>query len=195
MMKNYSNESHYMKTVAKLLTRLGVSLGKLGEPLPVILFGGAAIHFYTGNRISFDVDLDFLMHRVFIDENMSIQFVQDGVPHTIVIDKTYTPVLGPLQENYIDRAIPFSHDCGTNLIVKVAAPVDLAVSKLGRFAEHDQDDIRALIHCDLIDIEEFEQLAIDAISVYVGNINPIKANLNEALKFFHQVGSKPRETF
>jgi len=193
MINNYGGESDYMKAVAKLLTRLGLGLGELKEPLPVILFGGAAIHFYTGSRISMDVDIDFLMRRVFIDENLSIQFIQDGIPHTIVIDRTYTPVLGPVQEDYIERAIPFSHDCGTNLIVKVAAPVDLAVSKLGRFAEHDQDDIKTLIHCDLIDIEEFERLAIDAISVYVGNTKPIKTNLNEALSFFPQTENKPRE--
>jgi len=193
-MRHHGSESDYMQAVAKLLTRMGASLGDLQQPLPIIIFGGVAVHFYTRSRVSMDVDIDFLMRRIFFDENMSVQFIQDGKPHTLVIDRTYTPVLGPVQEDYIDRAIPFSHDCGNNLLVMVASPVDVAISKLGRFAEHDQEDIKALIDCELINAEEFEQFASDAISVYVGNTAPVKANLKQALSFFSQENHKPRMT-
>jgi len=69
-------------------------------------------------------------------------------------------------------------------LVKIAAPVDLAISKLGRFAQHDQDDIQDLIDCGFIGFDEFKCLASDAISVYVGNTIPVLANLGQSLSFF-----------
>jgi len=192
MTAHKGSSSDYIQVIAQLLTKFGASLGKLEQPLPVIIFGGVAVHFYTESRISMDVDIDFMMRRVFLDENMSVQYIQDGISHTIVIDRTYTPVLGPVQEDYIDRATPFSQECGSNLLVMVASPVDLAISKLGRFAEHDQEDIRNLIECGLLEKKEFEELATDAISVYVGRVEPVITNMKKALDFFPQEKHVPR---
>jgi hypothetical protein len=104
------------------------------------------------------LDIDFLMRRVPIEPNLQVRYQDDeGKTRTLVIDQQYNTTLGPLQEDYLSRAIPIGFDCGINFDVYVASPVDLAISKLGRFAEHDRSDIR---------------------------VQFIKTNLRDALKFF-----------
>lgn len=174
----------YMQAVQKLLRKLSDSLGQLKQPLPIIIFGGAAVHFYTQYRTSYDVDIDFLMKRVPVNHSMSVQFIDDDQPRTVVIDQTYNPTLGPLHEDYVDRAEIFPVDCGENLLVKFAAPVDLAISKLGRFAPHDQQDIQALIDQGLICRQQFEDLARDALSMYIGNPREQEMNLEATLRLF-----------
>lgn len=49
-----------------------------------------------------------------------------------------------MHEDYLDRAVttPWS---ASGFKVMMLAPVDLAISKLSRWAEHDQADVRSLI--------------------------------------------------
>ncbi|WP_283600654.1 DUF6036 family nucleotidyltransferase [Pseudomonas putida] len=55
------------------------------------------------------------------------------------------------------------------LHIFVAAGVDLAISKLGRFTENDQSDIEQLIECGRVDVGQFVTLATEAIDYAVGN--------------------------
>ena len=51
----------------------------------------------------------------------------------------------------------------------IAAPVDIAISKLGRATDQDIGDIKALLRAGFILTREFRRLALQAIDVYVGN--------------------------
>jgi hypothetical protein len=69
-----------------------------------------------------------------------------------------------------------------NIQLNVLSPVDLAITKLSRFAEKDQEDIQRLIDFDLLgDPDSFEKLVEDALSYYIGNDKMIKFNISDVL--------------
>lgn len=63
----------------------------------------------------------------------------------------------------------------------VISPVDLAVSKLARFAENDQEDIAALVQLGLVSSEKIRQHATHALTAYIGNMSTLEFNLKEAV--------------
>ncbi len=72
-----------------------------------------------------------------------------------------------------------------NVEVYVASALDVAISKLGRFGDRDQHDIQALLQLPYVDIGEFERLAREAISYYVGDETRILGNLKVVLDNYH----------
>jgi hypothetical protein len=58
--------------------------------------------------------------------------------------------------------------------VRLLSPVDLAVSKLARVAEHDQEDIQALAVEGLLNAKGLKKRAEEALKRYIGNLRPIK---------------------
>lgn len=146
------------------------------------LAGGSAVHFYVGTRVSYDVDAEFLAR--FLKPPVVVSYVDEaGQEQTIHLDRNYSPTLAVLQEDYTDRAV----DSGLQIDgfeVRLLSPVDLVISKLSRFLEHDQQDIRDLIVAGLVDRGELIDLAKDALSYFVGNVRPVEQNLDVVLSFF-----------
>jgi len=79
----------------------------------------------------------------------------------------------PLTLEGIDRAV---------LDVRVLSPVDLAVSKLGRFASHDRDDIAALARHKLIDSAKLRRRAEEALAGYVGDVARLRGSIEIACR-------------
>jgi len=177
-------QTPFARAVSALLQKVGESLGPLPYQLPVIIFGGAAVHLYVPARMSEDLDLDFLSRRVGYDREARVVYKDETGNHTLAVDPTYSTTFGPIQEDYEDRAVPVDLGVVAQMEVKIAAPVDLVISKLGRFAAHDQADIRALIHAGLVEKQTFQALAEDAISVYVGRTNALRTSLDLTLQMF-----------
>ncbi|MDR5865100.1 DUF6036 family nucleotidyltransferase, partial [Halomonas campisalis] len=73
-----------------------------------------------------------------------------------------------------------------NVEVYVVSALDVAISKLGRFGDRDQHDIQALLQLPHVGIGEFERLAREAISYYVGDELRILGNLNVVLDDYHR---------
>ena len=68
------------------------------------------------------------------------------------------------------------------LAVKLLTPLDLAVSKLSRFSEQDQLDIRALARERLIDATQLCRRAKEALPDYLGNPDRIKTSIDIAAR-------------
>jgi hypothetical protein len=178
-------QTRYSEAIAELLRRVGARLFPDGTPardVPVVLAGGAAAHLYTGARVSKDVDAEFLARVLKPDVNV-LYSDDDGTERTVHLDVSYTNTLGLMHEDYLDRSLP-THIQAPGLEVRLLSPVDLAISKLGRWADHDRSDVRALVEAHLLDRGEFERLANEALSYYVGNLGPVRLNLAEALAMF-----------
>ncbi|MBS0316972.1 MAG: hypothetical protein JSR49_07610 [Proteobacteria bacterium] len=80
------------------------------------------------------------------------------------------------------------NDLGVDqLQVYVLAPVDLAVSKIARFADNDKEDIAALVRLGLTTADEIEQRAIPALAGFVGGQAMLRLNLRDAVALARKV--------
>jgi len=157
----------------------------------VIVFGGCAVHIHTQSRGSADVDAEVASHGCadrseiigLLGDDAYAFFDEEGVSQMLELDLSFNTTLGPLHEDYEDRVIRLTTQSDIpNVEVYVASPVDVAISKLGRFGDRDQKDIQSLLRLPFVNVNEFERLAREAIGYYVGNKMPVLGNLESSLK-------------
>lgn len=162
------------------------------RPVNAYLAGGMAVHLYTANRVTSDVDVEFA-GRVFLPNDLMVEItLEDGTPQLVYLDTNYNPSFALMHENYQDDAIPV--DLGVDQIrLHVLSPVDLAVSKIARFADNDKEDIAALVSLGLTTADEIEQRANGALAGYVGGQAMLRLNLRDTLALAREIeaGQRP----
>ncbi|WP_218177273.1 DUF6036 family nucleotidyltransferase [Pseudomonas gingeri] len=158
----------------------------------VIVFGGCAVHLYTNHRVSTDVDAE--IYEANVPEGLHLQTLLAEVPEQFVDERSgrlmelnydlqYNTSFGPVHEDYWERSLPLPEfPVGSALHLHIAAPVDIAISKLGRATDQDIGDIIALLRAGFIVTDEFRRLALQAIDVYVGNKEPPISVLTNILR-------------
>lgn len=158
----------------------------LSGPLNVYLAGGMAVHLYTAHRVTTDVDAEFGA-RVYLPNDLVVELqLEDGTEQVIYLDTNYNSTFALMHEAYLDDAIPL--DFGLEQIrVHVLAPVDLAVSKIARFADNDQEDIAALVRLGLTTADEIAQRATSALVGFVGGQTMLQLNLNDAVALARKI--------
>ncbi|CAG9183915.1 hypothetical protein LMG32289_05461 [Cupriavidus pampae] len=167
-----------------LLAELEARLG-LDRPLKVFLAGGMAVHLYTANRVTTDVDAEF-GGRVLLPSDLVVELTrEDGTPQVMYFDTNYNSTFALMHEDYQDDAIPA--DLGlTHLQLYVLSPVDLAVSKIARLADNDKDDIAALVRLGLTSADAIEARATSALAGFVGGQAMLRLNLRDAVAIARQ---------
>jgi len=75
--------------------------------------------------------------------------------------------------------------------VRALSPVDLAVSKVGRFEDHERDDIATLSHHGLINERAVRRRGEEALSHYVGNTARVRTSLELACKVIRAATLRP----
>ena len=166
------------------LKRLLEALERRLEPgLPVTLYlaGGMAVHLYTGTRVTTDVDAEFDA-RIAVPNDLVVRVVlEDGEEQTLYFDTGYNPMFSLMHEAYQDDAIEL--DLGLErLRVRVLSPLDLAVSKLARFADNDREDVRALVEAGLVTAAALESRSREALAGFVGGASMVRANVDDAVR-------------
>ncbi len=158
----------------------------LRSPMNVYLAGGMAVHLYTANRVTTDVDAEFGA-RVHLPSDLMVEVtLEDGSEQLVYLDTNYNSTFALMHEDYLDDSIPV--DLGVDQIrVHVLCPVDLAVSKIARFADNDKEDIAALVRLGLTTADEIEQRAMDALVGYVGGQAMLLLNLRDAVALSRQI--------
>lgn len=153
---------------------------ELQQPLKVYLAGGMAVHLYTAQRVTTDVDAEFGARLILPNDLIVPVQLEDGSEQVVYLDTNYNSTFALMHENYLDDAIAL--DLGlAHIRLFVLAPVDLAVSKIARFAENDQEDIAALVRLGLTNAAEIEERATSAMVAYIGSLTMLKLNLRDAL--------------
>ena len=158
----------------------------LAKPLTIYLAGGMAVHLYTSERVTTDVDAEYSA-RVHIPDDVMVTInLEDGTPQVIYLDKNYNSSFALMHEDYRDDSIPV--DLGLkHVVVRVLQPVDLAVSKIARLAENDREDIASLVRLGLTNANQIEQRASAAIAGFVGGQSSLLVNLKDALSLARSV--------
>lgn len=161
----------------------------LRSPLNVYLAGGMAVHLYTASRVTTDVDAEF-GSRVFIPNDLIVDVTLENETRvSIYFDTNYNASFALLHEDYLDDAIPL--DLGVEQIrLHILSPLDLAVSKIARFAGNDKEDIAELVRLGLTSSDEIEQRATSALGGYVGGLAMVRLNLRDAVTLARQIESE-----
>ena len=177
----------YLAALREILHRIATSLG--GSPpraLPVRMYlaGGAALHLYTGERVSRDIDATF-SHRIALPENLEVAYRDaDGAARPLYFDRQYNDTPGLLHEDAYEDSVPLALEGidSTALQVRVLSALDLAVSKLGRFSGQDQEDIATLARHKLISSATLRRRADDALRSYLGDTARIQGAIAVAVR-------------
>lgn len=198
-------DAQFVKAFAEIAARIAATLNAADRaqlPVKMYLAGGAAVHFYTGARTTGDIDAVF-SKRFLLPDDLDVNYIDaKGQARLLYFDRQYNDTLALMHEDAQDDAIPLPF-VGVDpklLEVCLLAPVDLTVSKIGRFAAHDQEDIAALSRARLITATEVRKRAEEALGGYVGNVSGVRVSIELAMQLIAQaearavVAAAPRKT-
>lgn len=184
----------YRAALAEIARRIAASLQDVApQALPIRMYiaGGTAVHWYTGVRVSKDVDAAF-SHRIALPEDLEVAYRdEDGAAALLYFDRNYNDTLALLHEDAYEDAQPMALpgvDAGV-LDVRLLTPLDLAVSKLSRFASQDRDDIATLARQCLIDANQLRQRAEEALVGYIGDIARLRNSIDIACRMIGHAAS------
>ena len=165
-----------------------------GLPVRMYVAGGIAAHFYTASRMTDDVDAVF-SHRMLLPEDLDVSYRDlDGRARLLYFDRQYNDTFGLMHEDAHRDSLPLAV-AGVDpkvFEVRLLAPVDLAVSKIARFAAHDQEDIKSLAAHGLLNSRSLRKRAEDALSYYVGNSARVKTCIALICREIDVQTAKPR---
>jgi hypothetical protein len=186
-MKKPDLQGEYGKAFKEVLYRVQQALkGSKPSALPVrmVMAGGAAVHLLTGERVTEDIDATFSRKVIFEDEISVAYRDPDGRARMIYLDRNYNDTLGLMHENaYEDSEEVDIPGIDKGLIdVRVLSPLDLAVTKLARFADLDRHDIETLAKRGLIDSASLRKRAEQALGGYVGNLEHVRTSIDVACR-------------
>jgi hypothetical protein len=178
----------YVDAFRELAQRIVTSLATVSRrtlPIKMYVAGGAAVHLYTGARVSKDVDAAF-SHRIALPEDLEVAYRDaDGRARMLFFDRSYNnDTFALMHEDARDdsRPLELSGIDADILDIRLLSPTDLAVSKLARFSEQDRDDVVALARNRLIDSASLRKRAEEALVAYVGETSRLRTSIDIACR-------------
>jgi Nucleotidyltransferase of unknown function (DUF6036) len=190
-----SARPEYVAAFSQIVSRISAALAGLPpRALPVHMYvaGGAALHLYTGERVSRDIDAAF-SRRVALPDNLQVAYRDsDGAARLLYFDRQYNETLGLLHEDAHDDSVRLTLagvDAGF-LEVRLLAPLDLAVTKLGRFSSQDRDDIATLARHHLISARQLRQRAEEALRGYVGDTARLQGAIETGVRIVADITAR-----
>ena len=187
MLPSPNARPEYVEAFREIVARIARSLtGSPKRSLPVRMYvaGGAAMHLYTGERVSEDIDAVF-SRRIALPEDLEVAYRDaDGGARLLYFDRQYNDTLGLLHEDAHDASIHLPLDSIDPRMVEVRllAPIDLAVTKIGRLSDVDRDDISALARHGLITAKALRARAEEAAGAYVGDLGRLRNSIEIACR-------------
>jgi len=185
----------YVAAFLEIANRIASSLSGLPRrvlPIRMYVAGGAALHLYTGERVSRDVDATF-SRRIALPENLEVAYRDaDGAARLLYFDRQFNDTLGLLHEDAYDDSVPLllEGSDSTVLEIRLLSALDLAVSKLGRFSGQDREDIATLARRKLIGSAALRLRAEAALGGYVGDTARIMGAIQSAVRIVADVEAR-----
>jgi hypothetical protein len=192
MRPSSATRPEYLAAFTELVQRIAAPLRELPSrvlPIKMYVAGGAAMHFYTGERVSNDVDAVF-SKRIALPNDLEVAYRDpDGAARLLYFDRQYNDTLALMHEDAQDDSVPLAlkHIDASVLEVRLLCALDLAVSKIGRFSSQDRGDITALARHGLIKSAALRRRALQAMDNYVGNLDTLKGSIDLACRLVDDV--------
>jgi hypothetical protein len=187
MRPNSATRPEYLAAFTELVQRIAAPLRVLPRrslPIKMYVAGGAAMHFYTGERISNDVDAMF-SKRIALPNDLEVAYQDpDGAARLLYFDRQYNDTFALMHENAHDDSVPLTLKGidASILNVRLLSALDLAVSKISRFSSQDRDDITSLGKHGLIRSAALRRRSEQAMENYVGDLDTLKGAINLACR-------------
>jgi hypothetical protein len=187
MRPNSATRPEYLAAFTELVQRIAAPLRVLPRrslPIKMYVAGGAAMHFYTGERISNDVDAMF-SKRIALPSDLEVAYQDpDGAARLLYFDRQYNDTFALMHENAHDDSVPLTLKGidASILNVRLLSALDLAVSKISRFSSQDRDDITSLGKHGLIRSAALRRRSEQAMENYVGDLDTLKGAINLACR-------------
>ncbi len=192
-------DASFAGAFGQIVKRIDESLRKTPEsalPIKMFTFGGAAMHFYTGERFSNDIDATF-SHRILLPDDLEFTCRSpDGAARLLYFDRQFSNAFSLLHEDAYDESVALElTDIDSSILdVRLLSALDLAVSKISHLAGHDCDDIAALARHNLIESEALRRRAEEASKNYMGNLDRLKTSIELAAGIVADIQGKPTES-
>jgi hypothetical protein len=187
MRPDKSVRPEYIAAFRTIVSRIAEPLAQLPRkilPIRMYVAGGAALHFYTGERVSRDIDAAF-SHRLALPEQLEVAYRDaDGAARILYFDYQYSDTLSLMHEDAHDDSVPLALDGVDAKVIEVRllSPVDLAVSKIGRLSDQDRDDIAALARRKLLSSAALQRRASEAVTAYIGDTIRVRNSIEMACR-------------
>ena len=185
----------YVQAFAEIVTRIASSLSSVPKrALPIRMFvaGGSALHFYTGERVSQDIDAVF-SRRIALPENLEVAYRDaDGAARLLYFDRQYNDSFALLHEDAHDDSLSLNLEGIDPAVVEVRllSPLDLAVSKIARLSDQDRDDILALARREMISATALRKRAEEALAGYIGDLDRLRTSIDIAVNIVQDAQRK-----
>jgi hypothetical protein len=189
--------AEYVAAFTEIVVRIAAALANAPKrtlPIRMYVAGGAALHFYTGERVSRDIDAAF-SHRVALPENLDVAYRDaDGAAHLLYFDRQYNESFALLHEDAHDDSLPLALKGLDQSVVQVRllSPVDLAVSKIARLSDQDREDIAALARHGLVAAVPLRERAEQAMGGYVGDLDRLRTSIEIAVRIVQDASPAKR---
>jgi hypothetical protein len=177
----------YVAAFSEIVARIATSLMRTQRrllPVRMYVAGGAAMHFYTGERVSEDIDATF-SRRLALPEDLEVAYRDaDGAARLLYFDRQYNDTFALLHPDAHDDAVPLALPGVDAQVIEVRllSPLDLAVSKIGRLSDTDRSDISALARHGLIGKNALRERAGEAAGGYVGDLDRLRNSIDIAVR-------------
>jgi hypothetical protein len=184
------------REVVHRVCRSLAGLPKAALPIRMYVAGGAALHFYTGERVSRDIDAAF-SHRIALPENLEVAYRDaDGAARLLYFDRQYNVTLGLVHDDARDDSVAllFEGIDSRVLEVRLLSALDLAASKIGRFSSQDREDIATLARHKLIGSAALRRRAEDALKGYVGDTIRLQGSIEVAVRIVADIEARGRKS-
>lgn len=187
----------YVDAFLEIARRISASLNRLPKkvlPVQMYVAGGAALHFYTGERVTQDIDATF-SRRIALPDNLEVSYRgADGAAQLLYLDQQYNDTLALIHEDaFRDAALLELPGLEPEVLeVRLLTPTDLAVSKIGRLSSQDRDDIAALARRGLVQAAALRTRAEQAVGNFVGDTARLRGNIETACRIVADIETRSR---
>jgi len=177
----------YVAAFQEIVFRIARALSSVprrSQPVRMYVAGGAAMHLYTGERVSEDIDAVF-SRRIALPEDLEVAYRDaDGAARLLYFDRQYNDTFGLLHDEAHQDSVTLSlAGIDPHVIeVRLLSPLDLAVSKVGRLSEVDREDIALLVRRRLVDPVELRKRSEEAMTGYVGDLARLRNSIDIACR-------------
>lgn len=177
-----------IEAVEELVERVAQAI-RPDQVVDAYLAGGTATYIHLQRaggdaasqaRFSEDADIHFNRRLALADDIVVRYTDSEGEVRVLALDRTYTIEIGLRHPDCFDDADHLLDSRNGRIRLHILSPLDLAVTKVGRFQDHDRHDIELLANAGLVEAEAFERRAREALEYLATNPNPVEINIEKA---------------